>query len=154
MKRLFHLSAAAVLLLSGAAASAQHFAKPEGAIAYRQSAFSLMQAHMTPLGAMATGKASYDPAAARLHADVVAYLAHLPWAGFVPGTDKGDTRARPEIWTDSARFQQEAVDFRQAAAGLSKAASSGQLDALKQAFSTTSQSCKSCHDAFRHKQSR
>lgn len=151
MKPVPHLLLATALLLGSAAAPAQHFAKHEDAVAYRQNAFNLMQAHFSPLGAMASGKSPHDPAAARLHADVVAYLAHLPWAGFIAGSDQGDTRARPEIWTDSSRFQQEAADFRQAAAELSQAARSGELDALKKAFSATSQSCKSCHDSFRRK---
>ncbi len=37
----------------------------------------------------------------------MAQLAKLPWAGFGPGTDKGrETRAKPEIWTEHAKFRE------------------------------------------------
>ena len=54
MKPVPHLLLATALLLGNAAAPAQHFAKPEDAITYRQNAFNLMQAHFSPLGAMAS----------------------------------------------------------------------------------------------------
>ena len=145
------ITAAAALSLSLAAilpAQAQ-FAKPEDAVKYRKASFTVMAAHFGRLGAMANGKAPYDAKAAADNAELVATLAKLPWAAFGEGTDKGETRAKPEIWKDAARFK-EAADKMQTELGkLNVAAKAGNVDALKAAFGPAAASCKACHDNFR-----
>ena len=82
------------------------FEKTEDAIQYRQSAFFVLGQHFGRLGAMANGKVPFDAKAAQENADIVATLAHLPWAGFGPGTDKGGrTKAKPAIWTEQAKLR-------------------------------------------------
>ena len=62
---------------------------------------------------------------------------------------KGETRAKPEIWKESAKFK-EAVDKNQAEmAKVVAAAKTGNLDALKAAVGPAGSSCKACHDNFR-----
>lgn len=145
------ITAAAVLSLSLAAilpAQAQ-FAKPEDAVKYRKASFTVMAAHFGRLGAMANGKAPYDAKAAADNAELVTTLAKLPWAAFGEGTDKGETRAKPEIWKDAAKFK-EAADKMQTELGkLNVAAKAGNVDALKAAFGPAAASCKACHDNFR-----
>ncbi len=145
------ITAAAALSLSLAAilpAQAQ-FAKPEDAVKYRKASFTVMAAHFGRLGAMANGKAPYDAKAAADNAELVATLAKLPWAAFGEGTDKGETRAKPEIWKDADTFK-EAADKMQTEMGkLNVAAKAGNVDALKAAFGPAAASCKACHDNFR-----
>jgi len=145
------ITAAAALSLSLAAilpAQAQ-FAKPEDAVKYRKASFTVMSAHFGRLGTMANGKAPYDAKAAADNAELVATLAKLPWAAFGEGTDKGETRAKPEIWKDAAKFK-EAADKMQTEMGkLNVAAKAGNVDALKAAFGPAAASCKACHDNFR-----
>jgi cytochrome c556 len=145
------ITAAAALSLSLAAilpAQAQ-FAKPEDAVKYRKASFTVMATHFGRLGAMANGKAPYDAKAAADNAELVATLAKLPWAAFGEGTDKGETRAKPEIWKDAAKFK-EAADKMQTELGkLNVAAKAGNVDALKAAFGPAAASCKACHDNFR-----
>ena len=125
------------------------FQKPEDAIKYRKASFTVMAAHFGRLGAMANGRAPYDAKAASDNADVVATLSKLPWAAFGEGTDKGETRAKPEIWKESAKYK-EAADKMQAEMGkLNVAAKAGNIDALKAAFGPAAASCKACHDNFR-----
>lgn len=76
-------------------------------------------------------------------------LSRLPWAAFGPGTDKGETRAKPEIWTEQAKFKKGSDDLVAAAAQLNVAAKTGNLDNLKKAFGDAGKTCKACHDAFR-----
>ena len=65
------------------------------------------------------------------------------------GTDKGETRAKPEIWKESAKFR-EAADKNQAEmVKLVAAAKTGSLDNLKAAFGSAAPTCKACHDNFR-----
>ena len=125
------------------------FAKAEDAIKYRKAGFTLMAAHFGRLGAMAQGKVPFDAKVASDNADVLATVAKLPWAAFGEGTDKGETRAKPEIWKESAKFK-EAMDKNQAEmAKLVAAAKTGNLDNLKAAFGSAAPTCKACHDNFR-----
>ena len=125
------------------------FAKPEDAIKYRKAGFTVMAAHFGRLGAMAQGKVPFDAKAAADNADVLAVVAKLPWSAFGEGTDKGETRAKPEIWKEAAKFK-EATDKNQAELSkLVAAAKTGNLDNLKSAFGPAAQSCKACHDNFR-----
>ena len=148
MKAILSIMSAALALTMAAPAQAQ-FAKPEDAIKYRKASFTVMSAHFGRLGAMANGRVAYDAKAAAENAEVVSALAKLPWTAFGDGTDKGETRAKPEIWKESAKFK-EASDKMVAEMGkLNTAAKAGNLDALKAAFGPAAASCKACHDNFR-----
>lgn len=149
MKFVATLAVAAAAFALAAPASAQSFQKPEDAIKYRKSAFSVMSAHFGALGAMANGRAPFDAQAAARHADVIALVSHLPFTGFVPGTDKGETRAKPEIWAEQAKFRGAAEKMQSEVGKLAVAAKTGNLDNLKAAFGPAAQSCKACHDEYR-----
>ena len=126
------------------------FEKTEDAIQYRQSAFFVLGQHFGRLGAMANGKVPFDAKAAQENADIVATLAHLPWAGFGPGTDKGGrTKAKPAIWTEQAKFKEGADKMVKTTTQLAAAAKTNNLDNLKAAFGPAANSCKACHDAYR-----
>ena len=150
MKAFACIAVAATLVALAAPASAQ-FAKPEDAIKYRQSTLSVIGTHFGRVGAMANGRVPFDAKVAADNADIVAEMAKLPWAGFGPGTDKGgNTRAKPEIWTEQAKFKAESDKLVVEADKLA-AAKTGDLDALKTSFAATAEICKSCHDPFRNK---
>ncbi|MGV3494475.1 MAG: c-type cytochrome [Ramlibacter sp.] len=149
MKFVATLALAAAALTLGASASAQSFQKPEDAIKYRQGAFRVMAAHFGALGAMANNRAPFDAQAAARHGDVIAMVSHLPFAGFGAGTDKGETRAKPEIWSENAKFTSAAQRMQSEVGKLAAAAKTGNLDNLKAAFGPAANSCKACHDDFR-----
>jgi cytochrome c556 len=70
---------------------------------------------------------------------------------FPAGSDQGDTKALPVVWTDWKGFQ--AAD---AAAGvaydkLAAAAGSGDLAATTAAFGDAGKACGACHNTFRAK---
>ena len=151
MKTLASLAAAAVLIALSAPASAQ-FAKPEDAIHYRQGALTVMGAHFGRLGEMVKGKVPFDAKAAQDNAVIVAEMAKLPWAAFGPGTNKGgNTKAKPAIWTEQAKFKEGSDKLIVDTEKLAAASKTGNLDALKTAFLSTADTCKSCHDSFRNK---
>jgi cytochrome c556 len=138
------LAAAAIALPAQA-----QFAKPEDAIKYRKAGFTVMAAHFGRLGAMANGRMPYDAKVAADNAAVLSVVAGLPWGAFGEGTDKGETRAKPEIWKESAKFKDSADKMQAEMVKLAAAARTGNLDNLKTAFGPAAQSCKACHDAFR-----
>lgn len=142
------LSVAAATLT--APASAQ-FAKPEDAIKYRKSALFVMQQNFSRVAAMAAGKAPFDPKVAAESAAVAEFMSKLPWAGFGEGTDKGETKAKPEIWTEKAKFKEYADKMQAEMTKFAAAAKTGNLDNLKAAVGATGEACKTCHDAYRNK---
>lgn len=148
--KLAALAAAATFAVLSGTVSAQTFQKPEDAIKYRQSALTVLAAHFGPLGAMANGRIPFDAQAAARHGDVIAVASTLPWAGFGPGTDKGgNTRAKPEIWTENAKFKGHSDKMQAEVQKLAAAAKTGNLDNLKAAFGPAAGTCKACHDDFR-----
>jgi cytochrome c556 len=149
MKFVVPLALAAAGAVLATSTLAQSFQKPEDAIKYRKSALTVMAAHWGALGAMANGRAPYDAAAAARHADVVSVAHTLPWSAFGPGTDKGETRAKPEIWSQEAKFKEAHDKLRAEVPKVVAAAKAGNVDALKAAWGPNSGSCKNCHDNFR-----
>jgi cytochrome c556 len=145
------LAAAAVATLLASGPAAAQFKNADEAIEYRQGALAVMGNHFGRIGAMVNGKVPFDAKAAQANADLVATLARLPWSAFIEGSDKGDTNARPEVWSQPDKFKAASQRLVEATAKLAEAAKSGQPDALKAAFGAAGDTCKSCHDDFRKK---
>lgn len=149
MKKLFALALACAAAAAAVPAAAQ-FAKPEDAIKYRQSALFVMQQNFSRVAAMAGGKAPFDAKVAADSAAVAEFASKLPWVAFGEGTDKGrDNRAKPEIWSDKAKFNDYAEKMQAEMGKLNIAAKTGSLDTIKTAVGGVGTACKTCHDAFR-----
>jgi cytochrome c556 len=149
MKTIATLAFAAAAFALAAPVSAQSFAKPEDAIKYRQGAFRVLSAHFGVLGAMANNRTPFDAQAAARHGEVIALVSHLPFAGFVAGSDKGETRAKGEVWSEQAKFRGNAEKMQDAVGKLAAASKTGNLDNIKATFGPAAASCKACHDDFR-----
>lgn len=146
----FALPAAALLGLVVALPAAAQFQKPEDAVKYRQGAFTVMGAHFGRIGAMANGRVPFDAAAVQANAEIVATMSKLPWPAFVEGTATvGNTRAKPEIWSEADKFKAGAQKMQDEVAKLNAAAKTGNQDQIKAAFGAVGQSCKACHDSYR-----
>ncbi len=148
MKKLI-LAAVAVSGLIASLPAAAQFAKPEDAIKYRKAAFNVMAAHFGRVGAMANGRIPFDAKAVAENAEIATMISKLPYAAFVEGTDKGDTKAKPEIWTDGDKFRAAAAKMQEEMVKLNAAAKTGNQDTIKAAFGPVGQACKACHDNFR-----
>src|SRR5262245_42952140 len=70
---------------------------------------------------------------------------------FPAGSDKGDSKALPTVWSDSAGFMAAAKNADAAYDKLAAAAGSGDLAAVTAAFGDTGKACGACHDKFRVK---
>lgn len=148
MKRL-SLAVLAVAGVVTALPAAAQFAKPEDAVKYRKAAFTVMAAHFGRVGAMVNGRAPFDAAAAQANLEVANTMAKLPFTAFGPGTDVGETRAKPNIWSDNAKFTAAANKMVEEMGKLNAAAKTGNLDQIKAAFGPVGGACKACHDDFR-----
>jgi cytochrome c556 len=142
------VTAAALAGMATALPAAAQFAKPEDAIKYRQSAMFLQAQHLGRLGAMANGRVPFDAKAAVENADVLLVVSKLPFAAFVDGTDKGNTRAKPEIWAEKDKFMAGATKMQEEVVKLNAAAKSGNIDQIKAAVGEVGKTCKGCHDNY------
>jgi cytochrome c556 len=140
---------AALAAASAWSAASLQFNRPEDAVKYRQGALFVLGQHFSRIGAMANGRIPFDAKAAQEHAEVIAALSKLPMEGFAAGLDKSSSRAKPEVWSEAARFKEHNDKFVVEASKLVAAARTNSVDALKTAYSATASTCKSCHDAYR-----
>ena len=144
------LAASALGLVTALTAlpAAAQFQKPEDAIKYRQSAMVLMSNHLGRIFAMVNGRVPFDANAAQVNADIVAMVSRLQFAGFIEGSDKGNTRAKAEIWSEPDKFRAAAQKSQDDIVKLSAAAKTGNQDQIKAAAGAAGQSCKACHDTY------
>ncbi|MEO5373422.1 MAG: cytochrome c [Alphaproteobacteria bacterium] len=117
-------------------------------IVHRQGIFKVASGHMTGLKSILVLK-NGPTANLTYHADgVLAAFQHLGDA-FPAGTDKGETKAKPEIWTDRAKFDAAGKKAHDAAVAMADAAKTGNTDQAAEAFKTLGKACKACHEDFK-----
>ena len=83
------------------------------------------------------------------NAEIATIMSKLPYAGFVEGSDKGETRAEPKIWTEMDKFRAAAAKMQDEMAQLNVVAKTGNVDAIKAQVAETGKACKACHDVYR-----
>lgn len=123
--------------------------KAEQAIKHRRAAFTLMSTYFSRLLQTVEGDRPFDAKTVAGDARIVEELSRLPWEGFAAGTERGDTRAREDIWLEEERFLQLSVDLQRKTAELTRAVVSADLRQLKAAFEQTRDVCNACHKQFR-----
>ena len=143
------LAAIAPALVAGTGITYAQFKKPEDAIKYRQSAFTVMANSFGKIGAVVKGEAPFNKDEVAKNAAVVAMISTLPWQAFGPGTEGGN--ALPSVWSDNAKFKAAGEKMQLAVANLNTAAQSGDQEAIKKAFGAAGATCKGCHDDFKKK---
>ena len=141
--------AATLIGLATALPAAAQFAKPEDAIKYRKAVFTVMGTHFGRVAAMANGKAPFDAKVAADSAEIATSMSKLPYVAFIPGSDKGDTRAKPEIWTEWDKVKGLAEKMQDEMIKFNAASKTGNIDTIKAAVGETGKACKACHDNYR-----
>lgn len=147
--RTFFCCVGALLGLAPALSFAQN--TTEKAIRTRQSAYYLMGQQLGQINAVIKGGLPFDQPSLHVRAQLLDALGRLVQESYPPGSDRGNTKAKPEIWKDLSRFKELASDSQRETAKLRTAVEGGNRDAIKAAYGTTSKSCKACHDSFKAK---
>lgn len=127
------------------------FSKPEDAVKYRQAAFTLMGAHMSRIFQAVQGRVPYNKDQVVRSAEIVEYAGKLPYEAFPAGSDLLESKAKPALWKEEAKFRQLASDMQAETVKLTAAARSGSLDNVRTQFRATARTCDACHDAYREK---
>ena len=150
LSRTLLVSSALVAGLALSPLAISHFDDKEVMQSYRQSWFAMVATNFGPMVSMLKGEMPWDDARMSAAADQLAQLTAMDISrGFSPGTEKGTTRAKPEIWENMADFNAKMEDLRVAAADLQTAAASGDRKAIGKAVGDVGQSCKACHDEYK-----
>ncbi len=142
---------AAVIGLTTALPAAAQFKNTEAAITYRQAVMQVQNHHLGRIFAMANGRMPFDAKVAAEDAALLDTIDKLPFVAFIDGSDKGETKAKPEIWKERAKFDAAALKMQEDVAKLNAAAKTGSLDAIRAAAGAVGQSCKACHDDYQAK---
>ena len=149
------LAMAGLALALGAGYALPSFsqAKPETLVQQRQAAMILQGKYHYPIVPMAQGKRPFDAKIVQRNVAYLDVLTQLPWDGFVPATaDVKPTRALPEIYKDSGKFQAAQERLRNEVTKLVAVTKSGDEAGTKAQILQVNNACNSCHDSFRRKQ--
>ncbi len=145
------LAAATAIAALGASLDALAQTKPDVLVKQRQAAMTLQAKYLGPIGAMLKGAAPYNADVVAINATFLENLARMPWDGFDASTKGEKTKAKPEVFSDAAKFKADAEQLEQATAKLGAVARAKDEAGVKAAFGAVAKACGSCHDSFRQK---
>ena len=141
------LSMAAAATLATSVQVVAHLDDKEPMQSYRQSYFTLVAMNFGPIGAMVKGEMPWDDARLKTFANELAALGSMDVSrAFAAGSERGTTRAKPEIWDNQDDFKAKLEDMRAALAGLQVAAGSGDKKIIAEATGAAGKACTACHD--------
>jgi cytochrome c556 len=146
MAKRIALLAAVGLSIVGAAAA---YAADQDIIAVRKAGMDLTAGNFAFIRSTVAAKGdvkALEPAGKAL----AAWAAVIP-SVFPAGSDKGSTKALPEIWSDAAGFQKAAAAMADASTKLAEAAKAGDADGVATAAKAIGDSCGACHRGYRAK---
>ena len=123
--------------------------RTEQAIKHRRAAFTLMATYVNRMVQTAEGNRPFDARLTAADARAVALLSQLPWEGFIEGSERGDTRAREDIWLEEEKFKAYAADLQGQSAKLVVAAEAADLKRFKALLVEMRNTCSACHKAYR-----
>ena len=140
------IAAAAGLAVVGAIGVALAQGDP---IANRKANFKMMADAMKATKAVVDAGGS--TAAAVPEAQKIVQVARVNPGHFPTGSDKGETKALPEIWANKADFEKKFANLEAEGAKLVTAAQSGDSKALGAQFGAVGKACGDCHNTYRAK---
>ncbi|MBV8048848.1 MAG: cytochrome c [Paludibacterium sp.] len=117
--------------------------------AERQQAFKKILLQFEPMGIVVRGRAPYNKADFIMHADALKQIAGQPFTLFAPNSIDAKSRAKPEIWSQPAKFQAAKDALLKSVTDLDAAAHNADLATIRRQYDVVAQSCKNCHDSFR-----
>ena len=122
--------------------------KPDDIIAARQAGYDLQQGVAAQMKAVV--ESGGDVKSLTDGAKGMSSWGHVIPSMFPVGTEAGrNTKAKPEIWSDSAGFQKAAANFYQAADKLATLAEADDKTGFAAQFKETTAACGACHRQFK-----
>ena len=142
MKKTLALAVVASLAVAGLAGAAE-----PNPIAIRQAGQDLMLGTFTGIRGVLAAKGDIskleEPAKA-----MAKWIRVFPTL-FPPGSDKGETKALPAIWSDRAGFEKAAEHFADTADKLAVLIKAGDASAVAAQVKVVGEACGACHKTYR-----
>lgn len=137
------------VLATGTVAWAQGPATGAAAvIAERREGLKRMNAHLEAMKPVADARGDVAALVPRLD-DMIAWFQTFP-TRFPAGSDVGDTKARPAVWSERPGFETANAGVLTRLEALKTAAASGNAAAFADGFATIGpQGCGGCHRTYR-----
>ncbi|MBF0177827.1 MAG: cytochrome c [Magnetococcales bacterium] len=148
-KTLLFLALAATL---GTTTAIAHADDDEGhpAISHRHGIYTIAGGHMKAIKSILI--AGFDaPKDVSFHAQGIADAFSHMGDSYPPGSDRGKTKAKPEIWTQGDKVKELGKNAIDAATELAKVSVAGDKETTMAAFKKLGGACKACHDDFKKK---
>ena len=144
------LAAAALSSALLAMPAVSHFDEDAMPQSYRQSYFALLGANFGPMVAAVKGEIPWDQTRMQNWANDLAALSTLDvMRGFVDGSDKGTTRAKPEIWENKEDFTSKLEAMHKELVTLQEVTAKGDQAATSKQVAAAGKACKACHDDYK-----
>jgi cytochrome c556 len=112
----------------------------------RHMAMEQINDAMKPLAAIAKKQTPFDAAVVKTNATTIADNLKKAHGLFPAGSGGGESRAKPEIWTDAEGFDTQMKEAHAAAVALQSVKDEA---AFAPALGALGSKCKSCHDMYR-----
>ena len=149
MKQVLAVMAVAGVCAASSLALAQQ--KPEDAIKFRKGAYQVIGYYTGQMGQMVKGQRPFDQKVFVRNSGIVNTMSHVVPDAFPAGSEKGETRAKPEIWLDQDKFKAALERFQNEAAKMEEVSKAGNEGQIKNQFGALAKACSNCHDNFRSK---
>ena len=151
VRRTLRFALVSILMLGFVGIAQAEMTREEYAIKFRRSSFSVLGWYYGSMHRMVKGINPYDQVLFQRDAERVAFLSKLPKDGFIAGTETGDTKAKPEIWTKAELFKEDNDRLESESSKLVELAKGSDWDAIKVQFGILQKTCKTCHDNFKRR---
>jgi len=116
-------------------------------IAIRQAGQDLLSGDFSGIRAVVAAKGDLTKLEAPAKA-MARWIRTFP-SQFPPGSDKGETKALPAVWSDRAGFEKAANALAEAADRLAAAAKAGNGEAVATEVKAVGDACTACHRTYR-----
>jgi cytochrome c556 len=122
--------------------------RPDKPVAQRRAAFKELLSVFEPMGVMLrTGK--YDAKRFQSLSGQLIARRDAPWKHFGADTLYPPSRAKPEVWSDAAKFESHRQAFFDATDKLAGLGGTADKQQAKDAYAAVESSCRNCHKAFK-----
>jgi len=146
--RMWHKAVLAAALGLAVVTAGGYASAQEDAIKARKDGFQVFR---VSAGAIKKVVDDNGPASAAVApAEAIAAQAGKQLQHFPAGSDKGNTKAKPEIWANWAQFEANMKDLESKAAAVATAAKANNIDGVKAGFAAMGGACGTCHKSFRN----
>ena len=146
------MAVVALATLAGAPLTLSHLDDKQVQQSYRQSWFALVALNFGPMASTVKGEIPWNDEMMQGWATDLSGLMDLNiMRGFGEGSEKGTTRAKPEIWQNKEDFGNKMGDLKSAVSALQSAVDGGDREAIAGAVGETGKACKACHDEYKSK---